>query len=183
MGTQTRSDDGPRPGRISSAGGSRFECVAATEKAATPPTGRTVPERSDPVGVVVKSDATSGKGIACRDTAMAGIRDAQKADRSLQIVGSSEGRHAPRHGQAWVACARGRAIGEGVASPRPIVGSDAAGHVIRSVSCADCGRSVDSAGRCWRCCNRPCVQCGKMTGTAFIEICLICELAPNVQGK
>jgi len=27
---------------------------------------------------------------------------------------------------------------------------------------------------CWRCCNRPCEECGKPTGSAFIRTCYAC---------
>jgi hypothetical protein len=43
------------------------------------------------------------------------------------------------------------------------------------MTCPDCAGPVDNVGRCWRCCNRPCVVCGKATGTAFIQVCVVCE--------
>jgi len=49
----------------------------------------------------------------------------------------------------------------------------------QGLKCRGCGRSVDEKGRCWRCCNRPCVGCGRPTGTAFIQRCTTCGLAFN----
>ncbi len=33
-------------------------------------------------------------------------------------------------------------------------------------SCDSCGRALDGKRRCWRCCDRPCVDCGRPTGSA-----------------
>lgn len=40
--------------------------------------------------------------------------------------------------------------------------------------CPGCRRDRDAAGRCWRCCDRPCVMCGRPTGSAFIATCFPC---------
>jgi hypothetical protein len=40
--------------------------------------------------------------------------------------------------------------------------------------CPDCGGRLDQKARCWTCCERLCSQCGKATGSAFIELCLHC---------
>jgi hypothetical protein len=49
--------------------------------------------------------------------------------------------------------------------------------------CPLCGFALDAKRRCWRraCCVRVC-PCGRMTSTAFIELCLVCDLAPT-QGE
>jgi hypothetical protein len=41
--------------------------------------------------------------------------------------------------------------------------------------CPACAGPVDSLGRCWRCCDRPCCYCGRPTGSAFIGCCLVCD--------
>jgi hypothetical protein len=43
-------------------------------------------------------------------------------------------------------------------------------------NCDGCGRPLDDKRRCWRCCNRVC-PCGRWTGSAFIALCLRCDLA------
>ncbi len=45
--------------------------------------------------------------------------------------------------------------------------------------CKACRRPLDAKGRCWRCCNRPCVECGRMTGSALIARCVPCGLKFN----
>lgn len=40
--------------------------------------------------------------------------------------------------------------------------------------CPDCNRPVDEKSRCWHCHNRPCSNCGKRTGSAFIQMCDMC---------
>lgn len=40
--------------------------------------------------------------------------------------------------------------------------------------CAGCGRPRDEKGRCWKCQDRPCCDCGRLTGSAFIEQCNRC---------
>src|SRR5947209_1574919 len=42
------------------------------------------------------------------------------------------------------------------------------------VRCPSCRHPLDSKRRCWQCCNRLCA-CGRQTGSAFIELCLLCE--------
>jgi hypothetical protein len=41
-------------------------------------------------------------------------------------------------------------------------------------NCDQCGRSLDDKRRCWRCCDRPCADCGRPTGSAFIARCTPC---------
>src|SRR5262245_41676649 len=41
------------------------------------------------------------------------------------------------------------------------------------MTCDSCGRPFDAKRRCWRCCDRRC-PCGRLTGSAFIELCFIC---------
>jgi len=41
-------------------------------------------------------------------------------------------------------------------------------------TCQLCGRPLDDKRRCWGCCDRPCVDCGRLTGNAFIARCLPC---------
>lgn len=41
-------------------------------------------------------------------------------------------------------------------------------------NCDHCGRRLDAKRRCWRCCDRPCVECGRPTGSAFIQRCVVC---------
>jgi hypothetical protein len=40
--------------------------------------------------------------------------------------------------------------------------------------CPNCGGALDTKARCWKCCERLCSQCGRATGSAFIELCLSC---------
>ncbi len=41
-------------------------------------------------------------------------------------------------------------------------------------NCDQCGRALDDKRRCLRCCDRPCVDCGRPTGIAFIQRCVAC---------
>jgi hypothetical protein len=41
-------------------------------------------------------------------------------------------------------------------------------------SCPACRKPLDSARRCPNCCDRLCVECGKMTGSYFIMRCVSC---------
>jgi hypothetical protein len=38
--------------------------------------------------------------------------------------------------------------------------------------CPKCARPLDRKGRCWSCCDRLCEQCGSLTGSAFLALCL-----------
>jgi len=42
--------------------------------------------------------------------------------------------------------------------------------------CPLCGFALDAKRRCWRCHDRVC-HCGRLTGSAFIELCCPCGLA------
>ena len=44
-------------------------------------------------------------------------------------------------------------------------------------ACPVCRRTLDSAGRCPRCFDRPCVVCGRMTGSYCIQRCVACGYA------
>lgn len=46
-----------------------------------------------------------------------------------------------------------------------------------AVPCPTCHGPTDTKARCWGCCERVCSQCGRPTGTAFIELCMSCGLA------
>jgi len=48
--------------------------------------------------------------------------------------------------------------------------------------CPNCYRPLDPIGCCWRCCNRRCNDCGGMTGSAFILLCMTCEYAAKQKG-
>lgn len=39
-------------------------------------------------------------------------------------------------------------------------------------ACPDCGRKRDAKLRCWKCFNRPCLECGVLTGGAFFPYCI-----------
>ncbi|HKI35423.1 MAG TPA: hypothetical protein VKA46_26425 [Gemmataceae bacterium] len=41
-------------------------------------------------------------------------------------------------------------------------------------NCDRCGHALDDKRRCWRCCDRVCVDCGNWTGSAFIQRCVPC---------
>jgi hypothetical protein len=41
-------------------------------------------------------------------------------------------------------------------------------------NCDQCGRPLDARRRCWRCCDGPCVDCGRPTGSAYIARCIPC---------
>src|SRR6516164_1818527 len=43
--------------------------------------------------------------------------------------------------------------------------------------CPHCNRDLDSKRRCWPCCDRLCSACGRLTGTAFVELCIVCGQA------
>jgi hypothetical protein len=40
--------------------------------------------------------------------------------------------------------------------------------------CAKCRWPLDSGQRCVKCCDRHCVECGKLTGSMFVERCVLC---------
>ena len=43
-----------------------------------------------------------------------------------------------------------------------------------TAKCSRCGNFLDARDRCWRCCDRLCVDCGRWTGSAFIQRCVVC---------
>jgi hypothetical protein len=47
--------------------------------------------------------------------------------------------------------------------------------------CSGCGKQLHANGACYHCCNRPCEVpgCGRMTGSAFIRMCLYCGAADD----
>jgi hypothetical protein len=47
-------------------------------------------------------------------------------------------------------------------------------------NCDTCGRALDDKRRCWRCCDRVC-PCGRPTGSAFIELCILCGLRETAE--
>jgi len=51
-----------------------------------------------------------------------------------------------------------------------------------AMPCPKCNCPMDARRRCWRCCDRICEGCGRMTGTAFISLCLLCEGAEASAG-
>ena len=51
------------------------------------------------------------------------------------------------------------------------------------IPCPLCKRPMDARKRCWVCCNRLCEACGRLTGTAFISVCRLCEVAAELQNK
>jgi hypothetical protein len=48
--------------------------------------------------------------------------------------------------------------------------------LVRSLhgNCDECGRALDEKKCCWPCHNRVCVDCGRWTGSAFIQRCFPC---------
>jgi hypothetical protein len=40
--------------------------------------------------------------------------------------------------------------------------------------CPTCAGPLSADKVCWHCCDRPCRQCGRLTGSAFIDICWPC---------
>jgi hypothetical protein len=40
--------------------------------------------------------------------------------------------------------------------------------------CPGCRWPTDSARRCWKCFDRPCVDCGRLTGSALVARCFPC---------
>jgi hypothetical protein len=46
---------------------------------------------------------------------------------------------------------------------------------LRATTCETCRRPLDDKGCCWRCCDRRC-PCGRLTGSAFIRLCLLCGI-------
>ena len=62
-------------------------------------------------------------------------------------------------------------------SPPPLVATAPPGEV-----CPDCRRPVDAGRRCWRCHRRPCSRCHRNTGSAFIELCILCDFADGPGG-
>jgi hypothetical protein len=54
--------------------------------------------------------------------------------------------------------------------------------LLRATRCPKCLRPMDSRNRCWHCHDRTCEKCGRLTGTAFISLCLLCEVAERSAG-
>lgn len=44
-------------------------------------------------------------------------------------------------------------------------------------TCPVCCWPLDSAGRCAKCFDRPCMGCGRLTGSYFIKRCVVCGRA------
>jgi hypothetical protein len=44
-------------------------------------------------------------------------------------------------------------------------------------ACPTCRRALDERRACWKCCDRLCETCGRQTGSAFIALCLSCDMA------
>lgn len=42
--------------------------------------------------------------------------------------------------------------------------------------CPNCRRAADLKGRCWHCQDRACERCERQTGSAFIALCLLCDM-------
>jgi hypothetical protein len=42
-------------------------------------------------------------------------------------------------------------------------------------NCHQCGRALDDRRRCWRCFDRLC-PCGRLTGSAFLGLCMLCDV-------
>jgi hypothetical protein len=71
---------------------------------------------------------------------------------------------------------------EAVADPPADLLADLAAHKAdilalirgRFGNCDQCGRALDAQRCCWRCCERPCVDCGRPTGSAFVMRCFPC---------
>ena len=47
------------------------------------------------------------------------------------------------------------------------------GHAAGS-PCPSCGKPREVKVRCWKCCDMTCVRCGKLTGSAFLSLCIPC---------
>src|SRR5262245_54468049 len=52
---------------------------------------------------------------------------------------------------------------------------------LKQSACPNCRRPLDAIRACWRCCDRLCEVCGRLTGSAFLSLCLSCDMA--AQGK
>src|SRR5262245_38278810 len=46
--------------------------------------------------------------------------------------------------------------------------------ILLATTCPLCSGSLDCKQRCWHCCDRICIDCGRPTGTAFIQRCFPC---------
>src|SRR5262245_7701988 len=51
-----------------------------------------------------------------------------------------------------------------------------------ATACPTCKRPMDAKRRCWHCCDRVCEGCGRLTGTAFISLCRLCEVTRDRGG-
>ena len=52
-------------------------------------------------------------------------------------------------------------------------------RLLELVGCPECNRPLND-GRCWWCHFRRCSRCrARSTGSAFLAVCLACELEPN----
>ena len=61
------------------------------------------------------------------------------------------------------------------AEPPPLDADAADQPVVARLLCSGCKRPLDAKARCWRCNHRLCSRCGRDTGSAFIELCIVCD--------
>lgn len=47
------------------------------------------------------------------------------------------------------------------------------------VRCPSCNGPMDERRCCWRCCDRICSGCGRLTGSAFVASCVPCGNRPS----
>jgi hypothetical protein len=50
----------------------------------------------------------------------------------------------------------------------------------RAAVCPNCERPLTDGMVCWRCCDRLCAGCGRLTGSAFILYCWPCSYRAEV---
>jgi hypothetical protein len=48
-------------------------------------------------------------------------------------------------------------------------------------ACPTCRRPLDNRRACWKCCDRLCETCGRQTGSAFIAVCLSCDMTAQIK--
>jgi hypothetical protein len=58
----------------------------------------------------------------------------------------------------------------------------AAGAAAGSAVCPNCEGILSAGSVCWRCCDRPCAGCGRLTGSAFILYCWPCSYRAAGEG-
>lgn len=160
-----------------SAGPDRIEATPT----ATAQSG-SIPERPDPLALAGAGDGPAGEGPRNQSDTLAREGMPETTHGVLQLAPCCSRRHPQDNGTASDSGAGTSRSGGDSTEARPRSGGDdfrLAVGLTTPALCPECACPVDTVGRCWRCRDRPCVDCGQLTGSAFILRCVPCGLRFN----